>query len=159
MLDLARGTATIMFVCVAVAAAAVTVAVVALPNRRVLPTAPRIAHPINCKAHALSLIGTATKRTTTWQSAKNWMICAKEWEEATKPIVVVRIMLAPCTTSCRGVTTIKRQVPVSRPIATKKKTKRHATVLVSKNFARIIYYFDSLIFFICFFLPLPLPLF
>ena len=78
MLDLARGTATIMFVCVAVAAAAVTVAVVALPNRRVLPTAPRIAHPINCKAHALSLIGTATKRTTTWQSAKYWMICAKD---------------------------------------------------------------------------------
>ena len=159
MLDLARGTATIMFVCVAVAAAAVTVAVVALPNRRALPTVPRIVHPINCKAHASSLIRTTTKATTTCQRAKNWMICAKEWEEATKPIVVVRIMLSPSTTSCRGVTTMKQRVPVSRPIATKRRTKRHATVLVSKNFARIIYYFDSLIFFICIFLPLPLPLF
>ena len=40
--------------------------------------------------------------------------------------------------SCLGVIMIQRQVLASRPIATKKRTKRHATVLVSELVARVI---------------------
>ena len=40
--------------------------------------------------------------------------------------------------SCLGVIMIKRQILASRPIATKKRTKHHATVLVSEMIVRVI---------------------